>query len=766
MLKAFITYSHQDNSFVDRLVGDLEMKTELNIAIDKRVLGAGDSLIKIFGEIETSDFLIPVLSTNSVNSNWCKKELRVAIVKEIEESAFKVIPVVKEREKWESLQAQIPGDLRGALKDKLMARFDSKEYREAFKDLIRNVTPPKSSEDVYDQIEDPTGENPFRRVRAEHFADPEVFARLFTEPVHDHDKLMSPKPAFLEGGRGTGKTMILKSLQAQLAVLRKNALSFSAAQLHYFGVYCRMTRESFATVSSTVLSSIGEHSAMTIYSDELVLKLVQSVIDEIKSCVDENFIELTASVERQLAKNASHCLRLNPQQVTDLTEINALINEQLDLINDYIDSRGRTEAAEYRVRSLKRRHLERFCKAVQQNIRELRNCTIVFLVDEYENLAKFQKVVLNTLIKWHTAGTWTFKVAVKKTGFDTAKTLEGQELEEGPDYSRVDLDFDTLDPSRAPYQRYVSYVKSICIKILASEGFLRESTIENILEQRNLSHDALSDDKIVAEIKTMLAKRSVQWEKLNAKEQRQHQNHYAVAAYYRLLKRASKKRKFGGFTDFVLLSSGIVRTFLELCGLSYYFAREEGIGVKNGEKITVLNQTEAAYALSEHYIWKISKDVEELGPMIRGLVVDLGDVFRQKLTGHLSEPEAARMVIADPSRLEASMITVKTEREDQNLRLKHVLDIAVMHSILHEYESRGGRRPRHPYDEPPYDYLLNRIFAPSLDFSVRARWATKIGAEELRNLLDPNKRVQTKQGLLRRVTTESDETGLFTRLIT
>lgn len=758
MAKAFITYSHDDSEFVDSLIADIEMATEIHISIDKRALAPGDSLTKIFAEIENSDFLIPVLSENSIDSKWCKKELSVAIVKEIEESAFKVVPVVKKGKDLRALQQRMPDDLKGALRDKFMARFDSKEYKDAFRDLVRSLVPEQSPQDIYAQIEDPTGENPFRRVRAEHFKDSRVFAQLFTKPVQDYDKIVSPKPAFIEGGRGTGKTMVLRSLEAPITMLRKNVLPLS-----YFGVYCKMSRDSFATITGDVSKHVDRDIAGLLFYNELVLRLAQSLIDEIERCAHEKFIRIDAAAERTFAQAAAKCLRINTDEATDLNALNYLIKVQLDKIIDYIDGKVRRENIKYEGSSLKRRHLEDFCKVACHHLQELRGTTVFFLVDEYENLIDFQKVVLNTLIKSHTAQTWSFKVAVKKTGFDTTQTLEGQELEEGPDYSRVNLDFDILDPSKPSYERYVTYLKLICEKILRAEGFQREDDIENVLEKRELSHDGLTKDALLSEVKEIFRKRDVNWEELDSEQQQRNRHHYEVAAYYRLL--IGKKRKYGGFDDFILLSSGIVRTFLELSGMAYYFARQDGRKVKDGEKISVGNQTEAAYTLSEYYLWKISKDIEEWGPTIRGLLIDLGDILRQKLHKHLSEPEASRVTISDPSKLSTLTVLVTHDKGKLEVPIKRILNVAVEHSVFHEYEKRGGgRRPKHPSDEPPCDYIVNRAFAPALGCSPRPRWSTEFKSEEIQGLLDSNRREQTKQRLISKVTKEPGPLPLFDKL--
>ena len=113
MARAFVTYSHEDWAFVDKLATDLD-SSGLAVVFDKRLLRPGDSLLAIFEEIGAVNFLLAVLSPSSVTSNWVKKELAVAVIREIEEPNFKVIPVIKE-------PCQLPENLRQALRDNYQA---------------------------------------------------------------------------------------------------------------------------------------------------------------------------------------------------------------------------------------------------------------------------------------------------------------------------------------------------------------------------------------------------------------------------------------------------------------------------------------------------------------------------------------------------------------------------------------------------------------------------------------------------------------------
>ena len=307
MKKAFITYSHADTVFVDRLVSDLESIQGLSVAFDKRVLKPGDSLLKLFEEIGESGFLIPVLSPSSVASNWVKKELSVAIVREIEEpNTFKVIPAIHPDAKWNEIRGTLPAQLRESLRDKYLARFDSKPYPDVLRELFSSLAPTNDPQKLYLQIQGEKSDNPFRRIRTEYFEDVRILARSFTEPENIlYDRLVEVKPTVIEGGRGSGKTMLLRSLEGVVSVYRSGQSSFREAQLSYFGVYCRFTRGAFATGTGGLQAEIASRLFMT----ELTLQLIQSLIEELQQCVQQRMLTISTAQEQSVSTEIAHHLR-------------------------------------------------------------------------------------------------------------------------------------------------------------------------------------------------------------------------------------------------------------------------------------------------------------------------------------------------------------------------------------------------------------------------------------------------------------------------
>jgi hypothetical protein len=90
---AFVSYAHEDQELMLELVEHLRAQ-DLDIRYDQVVLRIGDSLIqKIAGEIADGDFLIAIISPDSVESGWCQRELSLAATQGIDEKRAKVLPV-------------------------------------------------------------------------------------------------------------------------------------------------------------------------------------------------------------------------------------------------------------------------------------------------------------------------------------------------------------------------------------------------------------------------------------------------------------------------------------------------------------------------------------------------------------------------------------------------------------------------------------------------------------------------------------------------
>lgn len=94
--KIFISHSHSDRTFAERLARDLIAEGQ-DVWFDKWDIQPGDSIVKkIFEEgLANASAFVIVLSKDSVRSDWVREELNIATVRRIEDLT-RVIPILKE----------------------------------------------------------------------------------------------------------------------------------------------------------------------------------------------------------------------------------------------------------------------------------------------------------------------------------------------------------------------------------------------------------------------------------------------------------------------------------------------------------------------------------------------------------------------------------------------------------------------------------------------------------------------------------------------
>lgn len=92
-MAVFISYSHEDRAFVDRLAENLVLR-KTRVWIDRWELKVGDSLISRIQEaLQASSALLVIMSEAAVQSEWCKRELSAGLLRELEERRVVVLPV-------------------------------------------------------------------------------------------------------------------------------------------------------------------------------------------------------------------------------------------------------------------------------------------------------------------------------------------------------------------------------------------------------------------------------------------------------------------------------------------------------------------------------------------------------------------------------------------------------------------------------------------------------------------------------------------------
>ncbi len=127
--RVFLSHSSADKSFVERLAHDLE-RVNIGVWYDTWEIRVGDSLLdKIAQGIESNDFLAIILSPDSVESEWVKREVNAALMKELEQRKAVVLPLL-------IADCTVPT----LLKEKKYADF-RKSYEDGFEEFLFAVSP-------------------------------------------------------------------------------------------------------------------------------------------------------------------------------------------------------------------------------------------------------------------------------------------------------------------------------------------------------------------------------------------------------------------------------------------------------------------------------------------------------------------------------------------------------------------------------------------------------------------------------------------------
>jgi len=144
----FISYSHEDAASA-RQIASILQGVGMKVWIDDGELLLGDSLIdKIATGIHDADFLIALVSQSSIQSNWCKYEIGLAIYGRLTNGKIKVLPV-------RVGNVEMPP----ALRDAVYLDFNVGNEEDACKKLIdhihRHSKPPLMNTEIVAAVEVP-----------------------------------------------------------------------------------------------------------------------------------------------------------------------------------------------------------------------------------------------------------------------------------------------------------------------------------------------------------------------------------------------------------------------------------------------------------------------------------------------------------------------------------------------------------------------------------------------------------------------------------
>ena len=255
---------------------------------------------------------------------------------------------------------------------------------------------------------------------------PRLF-ELFSAPSY-FPQMTTARPCILVGGRGTGKTTVLRGLsyRGRFELEKRNA--HSVRSWPYYGFYYRVDTNKVGAFKGPELSEIdwlrhfGHYINLLLCVQVLRFLSWYQTITQIPTDLPEDELESVATAFNLPSPSSNeHLLQLLE---SSLTEFEAHINNVTDGKGPRLSLQGAP--------------LARLLEYVRRQ-EVFADKLFFFLIDEYENLEDYQQRLMNTLIK-HSGELYSFKICVRELGWRVRNTLaENEYLVSPADYIRIDI---------------------------------------------------------------------------------------------------------------------------------------------------------------------------------------------------------------------------------------------------------------------------------------------------------------------------------------
>ena len=283
--------------------------------------------------------------------------------------------------------------------------------------------------------------NPFNITKAVDFSDQEIadywvdissgngFAAI-TKPA-------SPMPMMILGGKGSGKTHLMRYFSYPLQRIRYGQDVLGGIRKdRYIGVYLRC-----GGLNATRFRNKGQ-SAETwaeVFAYYMELWLSQLVLDTVLSAV-HGTVELERH-ERAVVEELSALINVEPQNaVSTLSNLYKLLRELQQELDGAVNNSAILGKLPVRIAVTRGDLIFGIPKAIAARVPAFRNCLFLYLIDEFENLSEVQQKYVNTLLR-ERRNPCSFKIGARMYGVRTFSTYSAdEENKEGSEFEVLRLD--------------------------------------------------------------------------------------------------------------------------------------------------------------------------------------------------------------------------------------------------------------------------------------------------------------------------------------
>lgn len=548
--------------------------------------------------------------------------------------------------------------------------------------------------------------NPFS-VKPPEDLSPQNIADNFVEMYTDFPALKEPINLFIHGPRGSGKSIMLRSLERQVQLLMGDE---SREELPFFAVHVPIKREFFGNpeflrLTGWKATTVGEHLLavhLVQYLCEALYENGAELTDQLRSeflglwedsggtnCSEEilswkNFEDASRFCERETRRVRQYYVRLPEVGESDVYD-GALA--------------GFSDFVLLFVRVL----------ILEESITDGPVC---FMVDDADNLPEDLQRVLNSWVSARVAKLACFKVTTQ-LAYKTFRTMDGRVIESPHDFSEINIG----SVYTSNKGNFAKRIRAIVAKRLNNAGI--EVSPEDFFpnDQNQLSRR----DEIWKDLQSGNSKPYIALKGAGPSRTKDLAQRYAIPALMREFAATKSAHAFSysGLQSLTDLSSGVVRWFLQPAS-QMYAAVQSGRGTSEPNEpvteIPVSIQDAEIASWSKEFREKLNIDPGNAGENNRSSLQSMGHSKENyEMLGNLLDAIGVfcRERLLDPTASEQRVFSFALN-DDPQKQLSDILHLGVRLGYLQKADLAsknplGGRRPR---------YILSRRLGPHYRLDV------------------------------------------------
>lgn len=596
--------------------------------------------------------------------------------------------------------------------------------------------------------------------------------------LNEGELFTSRTPIVIEGVRGSGKTMILKylSYSVQKDFIKKLELE---QKLKYFeersiGIYFRYKDDFCNMFDSLDCDELDKERIFRYYYELFIIRQMLEMLQDIYLEEDNGFVE----------KIICSFFDISVRPIKNIyVYINSLLRQMDEIINSsfYDDSWRDKILPLIRKGNLVAEFVQMLCDSLEG----WGNMLFVVLLDEYENLGRFQSMV-NTLIKQvDDTVNLTYRLGMRPAGMDSNNrtNVAGERLQVDRDFILRRLEYEkfsdykefALEISEKRLQSVPVYLENgLCdinvilgksedidleAKLVAKDGKKHFKLIKSSFT-KDMMADVISElsceEKLMEMYNVLRVMRGENYKKIGelcrryqelrssgraskTEDMELHKYHldysskYRMTLLYMLLTIYGEKKQYYSVNTFLRLSSGSINDFISLCRNVFKQMNENMIeDLKSGIAISPRIQTYASVDTAEDQRKKVSMS-NKFGSEMYAFIDNMGGIFEEYHRDLRAKyPETNQFAFEDENEI----------RNDEVLN-EYLVELINSGAIIRKEK----RRLKSVGKARGSIYQLNRIYAPIYQFSYRTRGgfnkiiSTSVFDDMLKKTLDPRKYV-------------------------